>query len=245
MVFMKDNNSNLSSMPKKAWYKTLLPYIISGILVLVLAIGVVICLEVYSKNKLRDILISMGTCAVCGCIFLILPMRNLGVAGFFNRLFEIVKGDTHSAGRVYGGINYFIELLIGAMILLACVLISLIIKKVMDAVGSKAKAQYVDILSVVITIAFCVESLIISNIFKVSNMAIWCIDKVLVVAVIVIGIFFFKELDDKQKCAYIVSMIISGGTLIGVAFLTNLPLITVFCYAHLAVTASVMTLSEH
>ena len=212
---------------------------------IVLAIGMIICLAIFSEKKFRDILISMGICAICGCAVLFLPIRNLGAAGFFNRIFEIVKGDSHSAGRVYGGINYFIELFIGAIILLGCVLVSFIIKKVMDAVGAIVKAHYADILSIVITIVFCIESLIISSIFKVSNMAIWCIDKILIVAVIVIGLFFFKELSEKQKCIYIVSMIIAGGTLIGVSVLTNLPLITVFCYAHLAVTASVMTLSEH
>ena len=212
---------------------------------IVISVGVIVCLLIYSKKKLRDIVISMGICLFFGCAYLIIPIHNLGFGGFFGRILEVVKGDSHSGGSIYSGINYFKELILGAVILAACVLVSLIIKKVLDAVKRNAKVDFAGVLAVVVTVAFCVESLIIGGLVKDSNIAIWCIDKIVIVAVIVMGFFCYKDLNDNQKCVYVVSMIVSGGTLIGVVALTNLSFLTVFCYAHLAVTASIMALSAH
>ncbi len=208
-----------------------------------LYVGMIVLLIVFSEKKVRDVLISTATCAVSGIAYAMIPVSRLGFWGFIDRLLLIVKSDSHSEESTYTGINYFKEVLYGLVVLLITAVISLMIYLLIRKLKRIPQANFIEVFSVVSATLFCIESVIIKNIIGDPNIAYWCVDKVVVLIPIAISLFYIRKIEKERRTIYVISMVLSMCTLVGIGLLTNLPLITVLCYSHLALVGAMVVLS--
>ena len=210
---------------------------------MVLYIGVIISLVKYSQKRRRDILTVTGICALLGLSYISIIIVRLGPAETIQRIMLIISGDSHSKEAVYGGLKYYKETLAGCVTLVLSAITARIIATVVKHLGKKKEADHTFILSIVLTLFIIIERITAPSFLTDISAANWALDKIVLIGMIVLGFFGYKYLGAEQRVIYNTAMIVEACTLIAVISLTNLPLITVFGYTHVAVAASFMSLS--
>ncbi|GEM_PF-2550498 len=210
---------------------------------LVLYIGVIITLVKYSSKRRRDILTVTGICAFLGLSYVGVVIIRLGPMETIQRIMLIISGDSHSKEAVYAGFKYYKETLAGFATLALSIVTARIIATIIKRTCKKKEADHTFILSIVLTIFIILERIMAPTFLNDISAANWAMDKIILIIMIIFGFFGYKYLGEEQKVVYNTAMIVEACTLIAVISLTNLPLITVFGYTHVAVTASFMSLS--
>lgn len=209
----------------------------------ILYIGMIVALVKYSKNRLRDILIVTGICGLWGLGYAGNLIYKLGWDGTIQRVLLIIKGDSHSREAIYEGFRYYKETMAGVVTLVLSVVTARIIAAILKYAGKKKKVDKTFILSIVLTLFIILERVLAPTFLQDISSADWAVDKIILIGIIALGFFGYKYLSDEQRTIYNTAMITEACTLIAVISLTNLPLITVFGYTHVAVAASFMALS--
>ena len=205
--------------------------------------GLVICIVLLSQKKVRDIIVSTCTCLLFGTAYLSYLLTKLSFNELLERLVTIVKVDTHSGKRVYTGFYYFEEVIIGLGVILICLIFAKLTVNFLDSIHKDKKADFRVVLSVYLAVCICLERIVVPLFVKRESLGDWCLDKIILLAIVVMGMFGYKRLDTEQKKIYKLGIVISCCTFISTAILTNLPLITILSYMHLAVAVSFMSLT--
>ena len=209
----------------------------------ILYIGMLVALVKYSKKRLRDILIVTGICGLLGLGYAGNLIYKLGLEGTIQRVLLIIKGDSHSREAIYEGFRYYKETLAGVVTLVLSVVTARIIAAILKYAGKKKEVDKTFILSIVLTLFIILERVMAPTLLQDISSADWAVDKIILIGIIALGFFGYKYLSDEQRTIYNTAMLTEACTLIAVISLTNLPLITVFGYTHVAVAASFMALS--
>lgn len=205
--------------------------------------GLLVCIVLLSQKRVRDIIVSTATCLIFGGAYLSYFLTKLSLNNLFERLITIVKADTHSGKRVYTGFYYFEEVIIGLAVILFCLIISKLTVNVLDSMHREKKSNFRAVLSIYLAISICLERILVPLLIKRESLGNWCLDKIILIAIVVIGMFGYKRLNSEQKKIYKMGIVISCCTFVSTMILTNLPLITIFGYMHLAVAVSFMSLT--
>lgn len=207
----------------------------------ILYIGMLVCILAYSEHKLRDFLVSIGTCFVLGGAYVGYFAITIGLKNLIESVGNIVSADSHSEESFYTGASYFKEVAIGAAVILASVGIAYLIYLLINR-GSKKK-NFETILAPLYAVFVIAETFVVPLVFDDPNMAYWSLDRICLPAVVIFGLFGYRYLEDAEKKIYIIGMTISILTVVSVLLLTNLSLITAFGYLHIAAMVSIMSLS--
>ncbi|MBO4615943.1 MAG: hypothetical protein J5717_01200 [Lachnospiraceae bacterium] len=207
----------------------------------ILYMGMLICIFAYSEHKLRDFLISSGTCFILGGVYVGYFAITIGLKNLIDSVGNIVSADSHSGASVYTGASYFKEFAIGTVVILVSVVLAYLTYLLINR-GSKKK-NFEVILAFFYAGLVIAESFIVPVLFKGENLGTWSLDRICLFAVAVFGLLGYRYLDGAEKKIYIIGMLTSILTFISVLLLTNLPFITAFGYFHIAAMVSIMSLS--
>ncbi|MBO4750480.1 MAG: hypothetical protein J5546_09195, partial [Lachnospiraceae bacterium] len=204
----------------------------------------ILVIFLYSKKKWRDALVFTGTCGVTGALFAGYFIIRLGFGPWLQTLSKIVHADTHSLERTYSGLAYFEELLVGLVILAVSLAIAACIGLLMKKVLKKDLPLTYLLACIFMCLGLCLARILLPSVYQNQNVAFWAFGNVAVFAVILLGIFGFKLLQEQKKVIYVTGMLLSLGVLLSVGLLTNLSFITVVGYLHLACIVSFLPLQE-
>ena len=210
---------------------------------IILFAGLIACILLYSEKKVRDIAISAGVCALFGAIYSGFFILKYDLNYLIQRVSKIIGADTHSDESIYTGFAYYEEFVLGIVVLALCFLFAGITMLAIKKLRKDKRADFGLILSIYFTVFICAERVLVPIVFKNSNLGSWCVDKIILFAIIIIGAFGYKSLNSGQKKIYVAGMITSGCTFVATMLLTNLSFLTIFAYTHLAVMVSFMSMS--
>ena len=208
---------------------------------IVLYIALAVCIFVYSNHKLRDFLVTSGTCLILGGAYGGYFLAKIGFKNLIECLKNIVSADSHSGESVYTGLAYFKEFVIGVFVILLCVVLAYTIHFILKRAGRNSSFEV--ILALFYTVFVIAESYLVPIMVNDDSLAIWSLDRIFLFALAVFGAFGYRYLNSVEKVIYTVGMIVSISTFASVLLLTNLPFITAFGYLHVAAMVSIMSLS--
>lgn len=201
---------------------------------IILYFPTIIILALYSKRRIRDIIIVTITCLTFGCLYILYFLSRLGASQFIAAIKYIFLSDTHSKEIVMYN-NYFQ----GVIPYLLWIIISFLVASIVSLIKRNK-----DIFMTIWGIVLVLSEIILVIIMPFCNIDWTCSIYIIPIFLISMGIVFYKVVDKNEFELFAISLWLSGFSFISTILLTDLSFITVLPYLIVGGTASLVVLNK-
>ncbi len=203
------------------------------------AIPAVIIIAVYSRRKLKDIVIFLLTCAVVGASYVGFFVFRIGPARFLECLKAIVNSDSHANTTFVGGFGMYRGVVIALAWIAASLLISFIIRLFFKR-RDENESGFLEIFGIV----FFATGAIMLLLQKKTGIDWTCSIYIIPALLCVMCLLKIKKLSDGGRRFFVMGVLISLSSALGAMLLTDLGYITSLAFLTLAGTVAFVMVDE-
>ena len=210
--------------------------------------GVLIILVLFSKNKVNNLLIMTGVCAITGGIYVCFFAFRIGIKKFYHIIKFIINGDTHiteytgdtgKISRILSG-SYFYDFLIISLYAVIILAVLLLVKLLVHLIFKKT----ITILPIFSVLLFVIDTVVLV-IWKPGRTPVWrnfwhIVPLILVIAAAI----FYKKADTLQKRFWAMGLILSSVTMIAGVVFSDLHFLYITPYLMLAGAVSFILIAN-
>lgn len=198
---------------------------------------VVAAICIFTKSRLKNIIIFTSTCVVFGIVYALPILLRLGVSGFIANIKNIYMADSHSNDYI-SPFNYFSGFVYGVLWIAGSLLLTFLITVVFKKL--KRKIEVLPVMGGIMT----VSELLLLFLQKKTGIDWTCIFYIIPTMLMVIGCFGYKKLNQTEHMVWLTGMLLSLASFFATMLLTDLGLITIVAYLVLGGIVSFIPISH-